>query len=424
MNQTQKRSQLLLNLVIFIGHSYKVLMLENHDRNRKRSEQVLNGIVFGKSISSTCLLLLVLLFCLHSCSDETDTIPESNPEEYRTDTIPVWSYDVYPDKFWSYANPLKYGYDSRAKETISNFIKRRTNTTGLVVVVGGEIIYSYGNISELSYLASCRKSLLAIIYGKYVESNSIDLDRTVEELGFDDVGGLLPIEKTATVLNLITARSGVYHLGSNLGDDRAFAPERGTKIPGEYFLYNNWDFNAAGAAFETMTGLNIYDSFQADIAEPLRMQDFNRAAQVKSGDMSISVFPAYHFWLSTRDMARVGYLMLREGSWGGRQIVPSEWVKRIVSVVTPVEEMNPESRRSGPFGYGYMWWIWDGQASTGAFKGGFTAQGAYGQFITVLPALDMVIAHKTSDGDTSDTDYFVLVNTIVNAQIIKHYLNE
>lgn len=399
-------------------------MLEDPDKYGKRFGQVLNRIVSGKRISSICPLLLLLLLCLHSCSDEKDAIPESRPEEYRTDTIPVWGSDLYPQRFWSYANPLKYGYNPKAKETISNFIKMKTNTTGLVVVVGGEIIYSYGNISELSYLASCRKSLLAMLYGKYVENKSVDLNKTIEALGFDDIGGLLPIEKTATVYNLITACSGVYHLGSNLGDDRAFAPERGSKIPGEYFLYNNWDFNAAGAAFESMTGLNIYDAFQTDIAEPLRMEDFDRAAQVKSGDMSISVFPAYHFWLSTRDMARVGYLMLREGRWEKSQVIPYDWVKRIVSVVTPLEEMNPESRRSDSFGYGCMWWIWDGKACTGAFKGGYTAMGAYGQFITVLPALDMVIAHKTSDGDTSGTDYFVLVNTIVNAQIIKHYLNE
>lgn len=379
--------------------------------------------MFRIRTSSAYLFLLLILLCLFSCSDETETSSGPFPEEYRTDIIPVWDFDTYPQKFWSYASPLKYGYDPKVKESISNYIRMKMNTTGLMVVVGGEVILTYGNITELSYLASCRKSLLAMLYGKYVENITIDLDLTVGALGFDDVGGLLPIEKTATVFNLITARSGVYHLGSNLGDDRAYAPERGSKTPGEYFLYNNWDFNAAGAAFESITGRNIYDAFQTDIAEPVIMEDFDRSSQVKSGDMSISVFPAYHFWLSTRDMARIGYLMLRKGRWEDRQVISSDWVNRIVTAVTPLEEMNPESRRSGNFGYGCMWWVWDGTACAGAFKGAYTAQGAYGQFITVLPALDMVIAHKTSNGDTSATDYFVLVNTIVNAQIIKHYLN-
>ena len=50
-----------------------------------------------------------------------------------------------------------------------------------------------------------------------------DLGATMEDLGVNDVGGLLPVERQATVEHLITARSGVYHLASNAGDDEAQA---------------------------------------------------------------------------------------------------------------------------------------------------------------------------------------------------------
>lgn len=87
--------------------------------------------------------------------------------------------------------------------------------------------------------------------------------------------------------------------------------------------------------------------------------------------------------------------MLREGGWNGQQDLSREWVRRISGVVTPLEEMNPERRRDGYFGYGYMWWVWDGPRATGPFEGAYTARGAVGQWITVLPAVDLVIAHKT-----------------------------
>ena len=58
--------------------------------------------------------------------------------------------------------------------------------------------------------------------------------------------------------------------------------------------------------------------------------------------MERSLFPSYHMHLSTRDMARVGYLMLREGNWDGEQIIPAEWARTISSVVTPLEELNPD----------------------------------------------------------------------------------
>ena len=203
------------------------------------------------------------------------------------------------------------------------------------------------------------------------------------------------IEKNATIDNMITARSGVYHPASNGGDNLADAPPRGSQEPGTYFLYNNWDFNAAGAIFEKLTGKNIYDEIEEQLAIPLQFQDWDRTAQRKSGNLSISKYPAYHIWLSTRDMARIGHLMLNEGSWHGKQLIPGDWARKIVSIVTPLEEMNPIRYRDDYFGYGYMWWLLDGEKNTGNYKGAYSARGAYGQYITVFPELDLVIAHKT-----------------------------
>ncbi|MBE0676766.1 MAG: serine hydrolase [Bacteroidales bacterium] len=334
--------------------------------------------------------------------------------------IGLEAQQIYPGKSWKTALPEKYGYDAEKLQEARKYIIDSMKTTGLVVVVGGEIILSYGSIDRVSYLASCRKSILAMLYGNYVKDGTIDLKKTIEDLGFDDIGGLLPVEKTARVYDLITARSGVYHIASNLGDDRANSPKRGSKKPGEYYLYNNWDFNVAGAAFEKMTGCNIFDAFQTDIAEPIELQDFDRSIHVKDGDMELSRYPSYHFHLSTRDMARVGYLMLRKGNWDGRQLIPADWADEIVSVVTPLGEMNPAVRRTGEFGYGYMWWIFQGEANKGAFQGGYMARGAIGQYITVLPAADMVIAHKTDAvyGRSSTwKTYYRLLQMITDARL-------
>jgi CubicO group peptidase (beta-lactamase class C family) len=303
---------------------------------------------------------------------------------------------VFPGDEWDYyEDPEAAGYSAEKIKDIHEYIVNESNITGLMVVVGGKVLGEYGDVEELSYIASCRKSVLAILYGKYVENGTIDLEKTLEELHVDDNEGLLPIEKKATVHHLITARSGVYHPASNGGDNSADAPPRGSQQPGEYLLYNNWDFNAAGAVFEMLTGMNIYDALERDLARPIDMQDFDRWRQRKSGNLKLSRNPAYHMWLSTRDMARVGYLMLREGSWNGEQVISKAWARRIVSLVTPLEEMNPIRRRDGYLGYGYMWWIWDGPRATGAYEGAYTARGAWGQWITVLPKLDMVVAVKT-----------------------------
>jgi CubicO group peptidase (beta-lactamase class C family) len=332
---------------------------------------------------------------------------------------------IFPGRSWEYvprAELAAYGWSPEVLQKTTAFIRDDSNTTGLVVADRGRVVYQYGDIQELSYVASVRKSILSMLYGYWVENGSIKLDTTLEELNIDDIGGLLPIEKKATIGHIITARSGVYHPASYSGDDLAEAPARGSQKPGSYMLYSNWDFNLAGALFEQLTKRDIYDELQAQLAIPLQFEDWDRSAQHKEGDLTVSKYPAYPIWVSTRDMARIGYLMLHEGQWNGRQVISREWAKRIVSVVTPVQEMNPARRRDGYFGYGYMWWVWDGPKAVGPFKGAYSAVGAVGQWITVFPSLNLVVAHKTNNiygRNTSTASWQRILEQLMEAKGVK-----
>jgi len=332
---------------------------------------------------------------------------------------------VFPGETWEHvgrSDMQAYGWSAEVLRKTTGFIRDQSNTTGLVVVDRGRIVYQYGDIEELSYVASVRKSILAMLYGYWVENGTINLETTLEQLGFDDIGGLMPIEKQATIQHLITARSGVYHPASYSGDDLARAPARGSQKPGTYMLYSNWDFNAAGAVFEHLTKRDIYDELQAQLAIPLQFEDWDRSVQQKAGNLNISKYPAYPIWVSTRDMARMGYLMLHEGNWNDAQVISRDWVRRIVSVVTPLQEMNPVGRRDGYFGYGHMWWTWDGPKAIGPFKGAYTARGAVGQWITVFPSLNLVIAHKTHNiyhRTTSWKSYERIIELLFEAKEVK-----
>lgn len=328
---------------------------------------------------------------------------------------------VFPGAEWDkIADPEKAGWSQAGLDAVVEQAKTLP-TTGLLVVAGGRVLLEYGDVVELSYLASVRKSVLAMLYGNYVAGGQVRLDKTLAEIGITDHGGLSPQELEATVADLLAARSGVYHPASNSGDNLADAPPRGSQKHGEYFLYSNWDFNALGTIFEKETGRNIYDALESDLARPVGMQDFKREAQVKSGNLEVSIHPAYHIWLSTRDMARLGYLMLREGNWAGRQVVPREWVKRITAPATRLPDMNPPAMREGRVGYGYLWWIFDGPWGQGPFEGAYTGMGAGGQYITVLPKLDLVVAHKTNLAKTqrkavAGRQYFELLDKLVAAR--------
>ena len=326
---------------------------------------------------------------------------------------------VFPDTAWQRIDaPESVGWLQADLDSVRARLAL-LHTTGFMAVVGGRVLMEYGDVQVVSYLASVRKSVLSMLFGNYVASGKVRLDRTLAELGVDDLGGLTAEEKQATVRDLFMARSGVYHPASNAGDDLASAPPRGSQRHGTYYLYNNWDFNTLGTIFERETGRNIYDALESDLARPIGMQDFNRAAHQRTGDTTQSIHLAYHMNFSTRDMARVGYLMLRHGNWAGRQLVPRNWVHESTRALTPVAEMNPSSRRTGRFGYGYLWWVFDGPTATGPYAGAYSGQGAVGQYITVLPALDLVVTHKTRPGEgrsVSGSQYFEIVDLLVRGR--------
>ena len=355
------------------------------------------------------LLLAITVGCAPTATPAVSPVPV--PSAAAAATFPGTSWERIAD-------PASVGWSQVGLDSVRARLETLP-TTGFMAVVGGRVLMEYGDVQAVSYLASVRKSILSMLFGNYVASGTVRLDRTLAQMGIDDVGGLTAAEKEATVLDLLTARSGVYHEASNAGDDLASAPPRGSQPHGTYYLYSNWDFNALGTAFERQTGRDIYDALETDLVRPLGMQDFDRASHRKTGNASRSEHLAYHINFSTRDMARIGHLMLREGNWAGRQVVPRDWVRESTRAFTPVSEMNPEGRRGGPFGYGYLWWVWDGPHATGPYRGAYTGLGAVGQHITVLPALDLVVAHKTRPGQgrsVSHREYLEVLDLLVRAR--------
>jgi CubicO group peptidase (beta-lactamase class C family) len=329
------------------------------------------------------LALLVALVALASPAPAADDAP------------------VFPGAEWQRVDAAESGYSAARLDALRRWVQT-LNTTGLVVVEGGRVVFEYGDVARLSKVASVRKSVLAMLYGRYVADGTIDLDRTIEDVGLEDVTPYLPGEDAATLRHVLMARSGIY-LPSGTPSLDPLLPARASHAPGTFFQYGNWDFNAAGAAFEKLTQRNIYDALETDLARPIGMQDFDRARQVKGDVLPDSRFPEYKMYLSARDMARLGLLMLRRGNWNGTQLVPAAWIDEITTLVTPQSEIEPPVSPptfANRWGYGMLWWVWDAPnvrgAVTGPYQGAYTAMGAYGQYITVLPVLDLVVAHQVA----------------------------
>jgi CubicO group peptidase (beta-lactamase class C family) len=297
----------------------------------------------------------------------------------------------------------------------------------MMVLAHDRLIFSYGDVSRVSKIASVRKSILSMLIGNYVASGKIDLNKTVKQLGLDDQQPFLPPEERATLQQLLTARSAIF-MDARTDYLTKLQPERGTEYPGTYFYYNNWEFDAAGTAFEKLTGKNIYDALRDDLAKPLGMQDFHRELQKKIPSPG-SVHPEYAMYLSTRDMARLGLLMHHYGDWNGKQIIPPDWVRYSTSIITRWNEMEPPLLRMPGFperwGFGAGWWVWDapvfpGGVNESPFQGAYEARGTGGQSITVIPSRDLVLIHKVDlgvnpDASISQQEWAAITNMVIAA---------
>ena len=337
--------------------------------------------------------------------------------------------DVVPGAEWHLEKPESLGYSSRRLAALRTWVET-DETSSMMVLVHGHLIFVYGDVTHSSHVYSVRKSILAMLYGNYVANGTIDLSKTIKELGITDKQPLLPIEETATLRQLIASRSGIYHPSGSFGQ-ADYMPKRGSHPPGTYYVYNNWDFNAAGVAFEKLTGHSIYQALQTDLANPIGMQDYTASRQKKEF-MPESSLGEYAMSLSTRDMARLGLLMLDKGYWDGKRLIPADWVRTITSTVTPYSDIHPDFLHNdgdpARWGYGYLWWVWDDPAPpnaregdyNGFFQGAYSAMGTGGNFITVLPAFSIVVVHqvdrdKNPQASVMPSSYIAMLSMILNS---------
>ena len=275
------------------------------------------------------------------------------------------------------------------------------HTSALMIIQGGKVVDEWGDFDKKIDSYSVRKSLLSALYGIYSAEGVIDINQTLEQLGIDDSPDpLTKEEKQARVVDLLRARSGVYHaVDFETASMQKSRPSRGSHAPGTFWYYNNWDFNVLGTIFEKKTGLKIGDAFYQRIAKPIGMEDFQPSDLFYFGG-PLSIHPAYHFEITARDLARFGLLYLRHGRWNGKQIVPEAWVERSSHANEMVKSDGADLG-----GYEYLWWVDYGGVHFPevSLPGIYSARGNGGHFLFILPTLDMVIVHRTdNDPPTKD----------------------
>jgi CubicO group peptidase (beta-lactamase class C family) len=128
--------------------------------------------------------------------------------------------------------------------------------------------------------------------------------------------------------------------------------------------------------------LNALEYAEENLFGPLGITDVDWPADPQGVTVGFS-----ELRMHPQDMAKIGYLYLNEGEWDGEQVVSSEWV-----AASSQEHISATLAD----GYGYQWWVED--------SGIYLALGYRGQFIYVMPGMDLVVVFTST---LPDYDFYV-----------------
>jgi CubicO group peptidase (beta-lactamase class C family) len=331
------------------------------------------------------------------------------PAEASSDWPACGVVETYPDESWAprrSASGWNAALLAQARETF-----QASNADSLMIVHRGHVVAQWGAVDEPRTVQSMRKPMLNALIGQLVEEGGLSLDATLESLDINDSDPALTLEeRTATVRDLMLARSGIMHDANyEHGSWRRLRVAIRENEPGSrrgLWFYNNWDFNALGTIVEDAGAASLAAQFDARIAEPLDMEDYDPALVSYSGRNSGaqrhfgygSDHPAYMFEMSTRDLARFGLLYLGCGRWREAQLLSETWVRDSMTGVDTRRGL-PASTRTGFDAYGLLWWVeksgeharFPQLAHAQPYFGG---SGFRGHFLLVFPRFDLVIAHQ------------------------------
>ena len=314
----------------------------------------------------------------------------------------------WPTITWSKAKPEAVGMNSAVlKEAEQIYPRIFPSAYSLIVIRHGKIVsesYFHGQTAETSnHIYSITKTFSATLLGIAAKQGWIQgVHQRVADLLPE-----YPIHPKLAALTLedvLTHRSGVKS-NRTVSDISLFLKDEPQSVPGKVFEYNNYAPNLITALLDRLAKKGVAGE-ATDVPAlakkylfgPLgiNVSDWTKGPKgVPDGGNGL--------YMRSRDLARLGYLMLRDGYWEDKQLLPNGWIKEAT-------QLRAEFDREK--GYGYLNWVRNRSdiIKMGAVDQkvkGYFAYGHRGQFIGVYPELDLLVITMADASDATRDTFFV-----------------
>ena len=369
--------------------------------------------------SPACLALLLCVATLSSCGGSDDGIGSIGPGakvEVPAD----------PNEEFALAVPSDVDMDAATLAKAASTLPASSGISALLVMRHGHpVMEQYWNGYDkdtLHDLRSATKSITSLLVGIAIDRQSLGgVDDTLAQWLGADYPGAPALSRGLVLENLLTMRSGVACNDWNdaspgmeenmckardwvafwLNLSQKYAPDTVTTYcTGNPVVLGHVLADATGQRPDTFAQANLFGPMGITTA---RWNIYDNGTQVDTGG---------HIHMRPRDMLKLGQLALQGGRWNGTQLVSTAWISESTRQHTQFDNGSTD-------GYGYLWWHGTEPWKTGTVDM-FFANGAGGQYIFVVPQLDLV-AVFTGENYANDAGaqrpYDVLRASIIGAVV-------
>lgn len=322
----------------------------------------------------TALIALVFVASIMGCAAPQGVAPDEPSHEY----VELPSARTIAGAPFEGIDPASAGIDL---EALDRLVRRagETNTDALVILANGRLVgdWRFGKPARPIEAMSATKSVVNLAIGRLVATDKLQID--------DPVAKFYP-EWRGTPKEAITIRHLLDHtsgLKAEAGTDEIYLSRDIVRLaldaplasdPGTVFFYNNKAVNLLAGIVEKSDGRKLDEYLRDEVLAPIGV---GRISWMRDAAGNPHVMAGLQ--IDAADLARVGQLMLQEGSFAGKRIVSAEWVRESV-------------RRSGSVGaFGLSWWPLTAPGTleiTAATIDAWRTGGADPDFIAKMTALD------------------------------------
>jgi CubicO group peptidase (beta-lactamase class C family) len=296
-------------------------------------------------------------------------------------TTPIW-----PTTEWQISSPEQEGMDSREFVKLIDFGTTRSFDSLLVVRHGKivvEVYYTPYATGIPHEVFSAVKGVISTLIAIASKDRLLDTSnhRVLDFFDRQSFANVDERKEAITVQNLLNMMSGIEWKQPDSMFEMEQSPDWVKFVldkpmvssPGKVFNYSNGNAHILSAIITKLTGMSTLDYAIAKLFSPLGINDLyweHDPQGIPNGGKGLFLLP--------RDMAKIGYLWLRNGEWEREQLLPSAWIEGVIHAATdPHAPGEPELR------YSDLFWVLPERHV-------YAAIGYHGQLIMVFPELDIV----------------------------------